>query len=86
MAGLDPAIHQRKAFFKLMDRRVKPGDDELRYPKGITGRVNEANHGKLFPAVVNCERLVRRRAKAEAKQSMSAQADGWIASSLRSSQ
>jgi len=31
MRGLDPRIHQssRKAFFKMMDCRVKPGNDEF---------------------------------------------------------
>ena len=31
MPGLDPGIHQssRKAFFKMMDCRVKPGNDEF---------------------------------------------------------
>jgi hypothetical protein len=28
MAGLDPAIHH---FSKKMDRRVKPGDDEMTF-------------------------------------------------------
>jgi len=28
MRGLDPRIHQEKAFFKRMDCRVQPGNDE----------------------------------------------------------
>jgi hypothetical protein len=29
MPGLDPGIHPKRGFAKMMDRRVKPGDDEL---------------------------------------------------------
>jgi hypothetical protein len=31
MAGLDPAIHlfRKRLFLKRMDRRVKPGDDDV---------------------------------------------------------
>jgi hypothetical protein len=29
MRGLDPRIHLKKSFFKMMDCRVKPGNDTL---------------------------------------------------------
>ena len=31
MRGLDPRIHPLSRFFTAMDRRVKPGDDELQF-------------------------------------------------------